>query len=115
MKLSKHFDREEFACKDGCGFSTVDAELLKLLEIVREHFNRPIIINSACRCEDHNKAVGGKTHSKHLLGIAADIVIVGVPPIIIAEFIDKHEPLKYGIGVYGGFVHVDVRSKKARW
>ena len=65
--ISKHFNRAEFACKDGCGFDTVDAELLAKLEEIREHFDQPVIINSACRCHDHNAVIGGTENSQHLI------------------------------------------------
>jgi hypothetical protein len=29
--------------------------------------------------------------------------------------IDTTYPNKYGLGLYKDFVHIDVRSKKARW
>jgi len=73
--VSQNFNRSEFACKCGCGFSTVDVDLIKVLEVVRRRFGKPITINSACRCEDHNKNIGGSYGSKHKQGIAADIVV----------------------------------------
>jgi len=113
--ISKNFSRSEFACKCNCGFSTVDVELVKVLEIVRNHFNKPITINSACRCELHNISVGGSYGSRHKLGIAADIVVKGVKPYDVYLFLDGFAPNKYGIGHYNSFTHIDVRSKKARW
>ena len=56
-KISKHFKREEFACKCGCGFDVVDVELLEVLEELRELCGQPITINSACRCKNHNQSV----------------------------------------------------------
>ena len=112
--LSAHFNREEFLCKCGdCGFDTVDAKLLEMLEAVRELFG-PVTITSGCRCKAHNSAVGGSTRSQHLLGRAADIVVHGVAPWIIAEFcIEMGFP---GVGTYGSWVHIDSRSgDNARW
>lgn len=43
------------------------------LEPLREHCQKPIIINSAYRTPDGNKAVGGSPSSLHLEGLAADI------------------------------------------
>jgi len=77
---SKYFKREEFACSCGCGFSSVDVELLEVLEDVREHFDSPVTINSACRCETHNKTVGGSNNSMHTKGMAVDIVVSDVTP-----------------------------------
>ncbi len=115
MKLNQYFDRSEFECRCSCGFSTVDVELLAVLTTVREHFNSPVTINSSCRCERHNELVGGTTGSKHKLGIAADIVVKGVSTGEVYDFLDRHEPNKYGLGWYETFTHIDVRTTKARW
>ena len=111
--ISKNFSRSEFACKDYCGFATVDVELLQVLELVRERFGS-VKINSACRCTTHNKNVGGAKGSKHKLGIAADIVVKDVKPIEIFTFLDMYQPNKYGLKAYKTFTHVDVRSDKWR-
>ncbi|EFB70301.1 hypothetical protein PROVRUST_08565, partial [Providencia rustigianii DSM 4541] len=49
-KLSEYFNSTEFACKDGCGASDVDAELVGVLEDVRAHFNKPVYVVSGRRC-----------------------------------------------------------------
>ena len=112
---SRYFEREEFGCKCGCGFAAVDVELLRVLEDVRHYFNAPVIINSACRCISHNHSVGGKTHSRHLQGIAADIVVQGIEPIDIYTYLNLNYPKKYGIGNYTNFTHIDMRTNKTRW
>lgn len=113
--ISQNFSREEFACKCGCGFAVVDKELVHVLEVVRTHFNAPVAINSACRCEQHNKDVGGSEGSKHKLGIAADIVVSGVEPSLVYDYLCEYAVDKYGIGKYKSFTHIDVRKEKARW
>ena len=115
MKLNVWFDRDEFACKCGCGFDTVDASLLELLTDIRDYFGKPVTINSACRCESHNASVGGKPSSQHLLGRAADITVKGVSPDKVHEFVIGYAPLSLGIGKYVNFTHVDTRNDKARW
>ena len=112
---SKWFTRDEFQCRCGCGFATVDAELLQVLEDVREYFNSPVIINSSCRCEKHNKAEGGASKSKHLLGIAADIKVSGVVPGDVYGYLNSKYKNKYGIGNYSTFTHIDIRATKARF
>ena len=113
--LSKHFSREEFACNCGCGFDTVDSELLKVLETIRTHFNKPIFITSGCRCEEHNASVSGSENSQHLVGRAADIYIsgtdVGDIALYAANLLDDHG----GVGEYSSWVHVDSRSGFGRW
>lgn len=115
MKLSPNFSREEFACKCRCGFATVDVELINVLENIRSHFGNPIKINSGCRCAKRNKEEGGKSGSKHLRGIAADIVISGVEPRQVYDYLCCTYSDRYGIGCYNAFTHIDVRSRKARW
>lgn len=114
-KISKNFSRKEFACHCGCGFSAVDVELLEVLEVVRKKFNSPVKVNSACRCETHNDNIGGSYGSKHKQGIAADIVVRGISPSGVYEFLDNYQPNKYGVGKYDNFTHIDIRERKARW
>lgn len=116
--LSKNFSSKEFACHCGCGFDGVHRRLVDALQKLRDEVRMPIKINSACRCERHNAKVGGVKGSQHTLGIAADIVIKGMTVEQIkaaAERIPAFE--NGGIGIYPskGFVHVDVRKKRARW
>ena len=114
--MNKYFKRKEFACKCGCGFDAVDAELLSLLTWVREHFQAPVTITSACRCETHNKNVGGATGSQHRFGKAADIQIKGFTPQQVQDELTKSLPKdKYGLGYGKTFTHLDVRDKAARF
>ena len=111
--LSKHFSRSEFRCKCGCGFATVDAELLVVLEDVREHFDSGVKINSGCRCTEHNKRVGGERDSEHLRGTAADITVDGVPAAQVHSYLSMKYPGRYGIGKYQNWTHIDVRQRAA--
>ena len=113
--ISPHFKREEFACNDECGFDTVDVELVEVVEDVRAHFGKPVTVNSGCRCQIHNAFVGGEDHSKHLLGIASDIVVKDVSPSDVYVYLNRKYPHTYGIGHYETFTHIDVRSNRARW
>ncbi|HAV1601587.1 TPA: DUF882 domain-containing protein [Enterobacter hormaechei subsp. xiangfangensis] len=113
--LSEHFNRREFACKCSCGFADVSPELVKRLEKARVHFNAPITINSGCRCARHNKNVGGLPGSQHVKGTAADIVVKGVKPSVVADWFEKTWPDSGGVGRYASFTHVDVRPGVSRW
>lgn len=116
MKVSEHFNREEFACKCGCGFATVDVKLIQLLETVRNHFNAPVTISSGCRCKAYNAKIGGAKNSKHMEGIAADITVKGVSPDEVHKFITEHVGNYWaGIGKYATFTHIDSRQTPARW
>lgn len=115
VQLNEYFKRREFACRCGCGFATVDAELLAALTDLREHFGKPVVITSGCRCADHNRRVGGAKASKHLYGIAADIKVQGVASAEVASYLESRYPDRFGIGRYASWSHIDVRVGKARW
>lgn len=115
VKLSKNFTVKEFACFDGTDTVFVSLALVNLLQKIRDHFGKAVIINSAYRTEAHNKAIGGATYSQHKYGLAADIHINGVTPKEIAAYVETLLPSSGGIGIYKSFTHVDVRRVKSRW
>lgn len=115
--LSEHFSRSEFRCHCGCGFDTVDAELIRVLELLRSGFGGcAVTINSGCRCKKQNRAVGGSDGSMHIGGKAADIVVAGIGSEHVADYLEGRYAGAYGIGRYPTWTHIDVRSgPKARW
>ena len=116
MKLSKNFSRAEFKCKCGkCDYDTVDAELIVILQSLREHFGLPVKITSGNRCPAHNSDVGGSKSSYHIRGRAADIQIQDVSPLIIQGYLKEAYPNRFGIGSYSLFTHIDTRTKAGRW
>ena len=109
-----HFERKEFACKCGCGFDTIDIELLPLCELVRSWNGAPVIVDSGCRCPEHNAEIGGSTGSLHKKARAADLKVAD--PEKIYKLLCASYPDKFGFGVYDTFVHVDTRTGyPARW
>jgi len=115
MKLSKNFDRHEFACSCGCASSTIDAGVVKILQEIRDHFNKRVVVTSGVRCIHHNERVGGSFASQHMNGRAADIVVDGVEPDDVAAWVDTVYPDELGLGRYSTFTHIDTRNEKARW
>lgn len=116
--LSKNFKRSDFACNCGCGFDKIDLVLVAKLQKIVDHFNfvsENVKIDSGCRCEKHNIAVGGKQNSLHLVGKAADIRFIGIPAIMIFKFADAFIGNSGGVGNYPQFTHIDVRGSYARW
>ena len=89
MQLSKHFELAEFtrsstAKRAGISNMPTDAHLEnikllceKILEPIRVHFARPIILSSGYRSSALNRAVGGSSSSQHCSGEAADIDMDG--------------------------------------
>ena len=117
-KISQHFARSEFACQCGnCPQAqdpTVDVTLIQILEELRRHFNTPITITSGVGCKSHNASVGGSVFSKHLEGKAADVLLNGVTPDRVYDYLVDRYP-GYGFGKYETFTHIDSRGLKARW
>lgn len=85
IQLSKHFKLSEFTRSATASAKKIDNTpsllvvsnlqqlCIHVLEPLREHFNCPITISSAYRCQALNKAVGGVATSQHMTGEAADI------------------------------------------
>ena len=116
--VTPHFKFSEFSCKDG---TPVPNHLLfnvrmlaGCLEVLRGHFQLPIIINSAYRTESYNRKVGGVSASQHLSANAVDISIQGVPPLVIWQtirsFMKKNLLPKGAVILYDNFVHYDLRG-----
>ena len=120
-QLTKNFQSTEFDCKgSGCCKETlIDVDLLNFLQNIRDHFNAPVNISNAYRCAVHNaNSENTSTNSKHMYGMAADIIVNGVSPVDVAKYAESIGVL--GIGLYdtdteGHFVHVDTRPTKSFW
>lgn len=123
MRLTTNFHLDEFASKDGAEFPdyaiTNIQRLANNLQVLRDAIDKPIKINSGYRSPEHNKSVKGSKNSKHMLGIAADIVVEDMTP---KEVFDKIEELieagkmeTGGLHAYKSFTHYDYRGHKARW
>lgn len=113
-RVSSNFTLKEIACKCGCGYAKVNDVLVHRLERLRALAgHNPIVVNSWCRCEKHNRAVGGAPGSQHMYGTAADIRVLGFTPAQIAALAERAG--FEGIGVYSSFTHVDIRGYRINW
>ena len=113
--LTKNFKVREFACRDGSDVVFISMDLVEILQKIRDHFGRPVTINSGYRTVTYNKKVDGADSSQHMYGMAADISVSGVKPRDVAAFAETLLPKTGGIGIYDTFTHVDVRAAKSRW
>jgi len=59
----------------------------KVLQPIRDHFQKGVKVNSGYRSPDVNAKVGGSRTSDHCKGMAADIEIPGMPNAELAEWI----------------------------
>lgn len=115
-KLSANFRAREFDCHGAgcCSQTKVDEKLVEYLQKIRDHFGKPVNIESGYRCPAHNARVSGAaSKSKHMDGMAADIIIAGVDPLEVAKYAESIGVK--GIGHYDDFVHIDTRTTKSFW
>lgn len=111
-KLSANFAVPEFECACGvCQETLINLDHVAKLQKLREDLGASIHINSAYRCPDHNKAIGGEPNSMHMKGHATDIVVSGMTPLEVQDACESFD----GLGRYDTFTHIDSRGYKARW
>ena len=121
-RLAPDFQVRELRCRDGTDTVMVDEVLTVVLQCIREHFGKAVVITSGYRTAAHNAKVGGAKSSQHLLGRAADIRVQGVSVEAVAAYAESLMPDWGGVGRYPvkagratGWVHVDTRATKSRW
>ena len=113
LVLASNFTLGEFRCHDGNDTVIIHPECISLVQRTRDYFGAVVHINSAYRTPKHNKLVGGRPASRHVLGLAVDVVVVGVAPAVVASY---WEALGVGgVGRYDTFTHGDVWSEHRRW
>ena len=103
----RHFMR----CLRTTAETPIDPRLIDLLYRISQRTHQKIILVSSFRAPMFSLA----TLSYHTRGMAADIRIPGMTPLMardLAESMGVH-----GLGYYpvSGFIHVDVRDDNARW
>jgi len=129
MKLTQNFDLREFVPPEifekfgANSIWFVDNRLVSLAQFVRDHFNRPIVINDWYRggkrkysgYRPHDCPVG-VVNSQHRFGRAMDIVVKNMLPDEIREAIRKDKVLFFQAGLRAiendtpTWVHLDIRN-----
>ena len=130
MKLSKHFTLEEMtrsmvAARKGIDNTPGAGEIKNLgdvcyeiLEPVRAHFDKPIMISSGYRSEELCEAIGSKKTSQHAKGQAVDFEINGIPNIKVAYWLTNNVDFDQCILEFykpddgqSGWIHVSYHEK----
>ena len=94
------------------------AKLAPVIDAVRAELGHPIRVTSIYRSPAYNSCVGGVTNSQHRKMTAADCVVSSATPRDLqkaAKAVRSRGDFIGGIGLYGGFVHIDVRGSNADW
>jgi len=117
----KWFPRYRFSCPC-CGWNGVDQALINRLDAAVDELAELVgkspavmVVTSGCRCEKHNREVGGAKNSYHLRGMAADTM-----PVV--DGFDDTELMRFwflalvragfrGVGYTNGVaIHADLRD-----
>jgi uncharacterized protein YcbK (DUF882 family) len=89
----------------------IDPRLIELLYRIAQRTHQKIVLVSGFRAPMFSLA----TLSYHTRGMAADIRIPGMTPLMVRDLAESMNV--GGVGYYpvSGFVHVDVREDRSRW
>lgn len=103
----KNFSPAEIACR-GTGQLKLVPEALDKLQELRDRLGKPLIVRSAYRSPEHNKAVGGAKASKHMQGTAFDISMANHDPVAFEAAARAVGFLGFGYYPRSGFMHIDL-------
>ena len=81
---------------------------LDKLQALRDRLGKPLIVRSAYRSPEHNRAVGGAAYSKHLDSAAFDIAMANHDPVAFESVARDVGFLGFGFYPRSGFMHVDL-------
>lgn len=124
MNLSENFTLEEMIASETASRYHIDntpdndalmnlRRLALFLEDVRKALDKPIHINSAFRCIQANKKVGGKPTSQHCKGAAADIKVKGMTPDeVVKVIINAGLPYDQVIREFDSWTHISIPNTK---
>jgi zinc D-Ala-D-Ala carboxypeptidase len=87
----------------------------KILQPIRNHYQRPVVVSSGYRSLPVNRAVGGSSRSQHMTGQAVDFTVPGVDNYSVALWISQNLKydqliLEFYTGGNSGWVHVGYSS-----
>ena len=118
MNLSPNFTLEELTHTDHREFDNTpnDEEMANLvrlaefMEKVKEVLGgRPIIVNSAFRSAEVNRAVGSSDRSQHRRGTACDFRVPGMTPDqVVRAIIEANLPFDQCIREFDRWTHVSI-------
>ncbi len=101
------FSPAEIACR-GTGAIKINTEAMDKLQALRDHLGKPLIVRSAYRSPEHNRAVGGAPASKHMQGTAFDIAMANHDPAAFEAAARAVGFLGFGYYPRSGFMHIDL-------
>tara|TARA_B100000378_G_C17952848_1_gene380733 strand:+ start:215 stop:772 length:558 start_codon:yes stop_codon:yes gene_type:complete len=123
VKLSKSFELRELLISETAVRKRISnlpdaSQLLSMarlcryvLQPVRDHFEKPVVVTSGLRVPKLNRAVGGSRTSQHCYGEAADFTVVGESNLAVCKWIAANCPFDQLIYEFGehGWIHCSYR------
>lgn len=128
MQLTTNFSLEEMvrsqtALRKGIRNNPGPAEIAalqllceKVLQPVRDHYQRSVAVTSGYRSPRLNTAIGGSATSQHCFGEAADFTVVGLSNMEVCQWIQanlNYDQLIYEFGE-AGWVHCSFSATRMR-
>ncbi|WP_127110266.1 YcbK family protein [Pararhodobacter zhoushanensis] len=101
------FSPAEIACR-GTGALKINTEAMDALQRLRNRLAKPLIVLSAYRSPEHNRAVGGAPASRHMQGTAFDIAMSNHDPVAFEQAARAMGFLGFGYYPRSGFMHIDL-------
>ena len=102
-----NFSPAEIVCR-GTGQLKLVPEAMDKLQALRDRLGKPLIIRSAYRSPEHNRAVGGAKASKHMDGTAFDIAMSNHDPVAFETAAREAGFLGFGYYPRSAFMHIDL-------
>jgi zinc D-Ala-D-Ala carboxypeptidase len=127
MQLSEHFELAEFLVSETAARRGIANEptpeiidnLRRLCQLVLEPLRVklacPVVITSGYRSLALNRAVGGSPTSHHMQGRAADLIVLGMTPLVVCQAANQLKlPCVQIIHEFGRWAHLSVAASNER-
>lgn len=124
MNLSPNFTLDELTVSETAARRGIDnsapahviPDLMRLardvLQPLRDHLGRPVVVTSGYRSRATNSAVGGALNSDHIAGRAADIIVPGMTVREVCRAVnDLALPVDQCLMEFGRWTHVSVPTE----
>ncbi len=112
-----YFSKEELQCKGEDNLYMLAPGFLDKLNLLRETFGKPLIVNSCCRSFSHNEKIGGHPRSFHVATnphntggtCAIDIARHNLSLLEQEKLIFLAAASCWSVGLGSTFIHLDRR------
>jgi hypothetical protein len=114
IKINSYLHSNELDChcaRKTCHYTLYNSEMAVAFYKLRGAFGKSLNINSAFRCQKHNKAIGGVAKSSHTTGNALDISLDGLDAKEVKRLKILAKKLFDYVKVYDTFFHLQINPK----